>query len=100
MLGITAVVKVFAFPYAVMMPIFANSVLNVGQEGYGFLMALAGVGSLMGALSLTLQSGKITTRRGRIVLIGCVLLPLSLGAFALSGNYLFSLVMLVVVGTR
>ncbi len=93
-----AAVSVFAFPYATLMPIFADDVLHVGQGGYGVLMALSGVGSLIGALSLTVQSGRSTIKRGRLIAIGAVMLPISLGLFSISQNYLFSIAMLVGVG--
>ncbi|MGA7730992.1 MAG: MFS transporter [Chloroflexia bacterium] len=91
-------VSIFAFPYATLMPIIAESILHVGEEGYGMLMAVAGVGSLVGALSLTVQSGRSMTRRGRIILLGAVGLPVFLGIFALSSSYWLSLAMLVGVG--
>lgn len=90
--------SVFAFPYAILMPIFADVILHVGKEGYGTLMAVSGVGSLVGALSLTVQSGRNSIKRGRLIMIGSVGLPLFLGVFAFSQNYLLSLAMLVGVG--
>ncbi len=92
------VVSIFAFPYAILMPIFADTVLHVGKEGYGTLMAVTGIGSLVGALSLTVQSGRATVNRGRIILLGMVGLPVCLAIFALSTNYLLSLLVLVGVG--
>jgi MFS family permease len=92
------VVSIFAFPYSVLMPIFADNILHVGKEGYGTLMALSGVGSLVGALSLTIQSGRQSTRRGRIIMLGAIGLPLFLGGFALSNIYLLSLALLAGVG--
>ena len=47
---------------------------------------------------MTVQSGKSTTKRGRIVMLGAVGLPLFLGIFSLSHNYLLSLLMLAGVG--
>ena len=91
-------VSIFAFPYAILMPIFADEILRVGQEGYGTLMALSGVGALVGALTLTVKSGSASVRRGRMIVAGAVGLPLFLGAFALSNIYLLSLAMLVGVG--
>jgi MFS family permease len=61
-------------------------------------MALSGVGSLIGALSLTLQSGRSSTRRGRTIIAGAIGLPVFLGVFAVSQNYLLSLLMLAGVG--
>jgi predicted MFS family arabinose efflux permease len=95
---IVAVVSIFAFPYTVLMPVFADHILRVGEQGYGTMMAVAGIGSLFGALSLTVQSGREDTRRGRIIMAGVIGLPLSLTLFALSTNYYVSLAALVVVG--
>jgi len=98
LLGLVAIVSIFAFPYATLMPIFADSVLNVGKEGYGMLMAFSGIGSLIGALSLTVQSGRAQTRRGRIIMFGATGLPIFLGVFALSTNYVLALAALLGVG--
>lgn len=92
------VVSIFAYPYAVLMPIFADSVLGVGTAGYGMLMAFTGIGSLLGAISLTLQSGKSDTRRGRTVMLGIIGMPVFLAIFALSQNYMLSLAMLIGLG--
>lgn len=98
LMTLVAVVSIFAFPYSTLMPIFADVVLRVGKEGYGTLMVLTGIGSLIGALSLTVQSGRAKTKRGRIILAGAMGLPIFLGVFALSTNYLLSLAMLLGVG--
>ncbi|MEO8284858.1 MAG: MFS transporter [Chloroflexota bacterium] len=95
---LTVTVSIFAFPYAVLMPIFADDVLKVGNGGYGMLMAFTGIGSLLGALSLTVQSGRSVTNRGRIIMLGALGLPFFLGIFSLSQSYLLSLAMLIGVG--
>ncbi|HET9493264.1 MAG TPA: MFS transporter [Chloroflexia bacterium] len=95
---IVAVVSIFAFPYTVLMPVFADHILRVGEQGYGTMMAVAGIGSLFGALSLTVQSGREDTRRGRIIMAGVIGLPMSLAVFALSTHYYVSLAALAVVG--
>lgn len=95
---IVAVVSVFAFPYAILMPIFADSILKVGEGGYGMLMAFSGIGSLIGAVSLAFQSGRAEIKRGRLIVIGSLGLPIALSIFALSSNYIVSLVTLIAVG--
>jgi len=98
LMALVAAVSIFAFPYATLMPIFADDVLHVGKEGYGVLMAVTGIGSLIGALSLAVKSGRAQARRGRIIFLGAIGLPIVLGIFALSTNYLLSLATLLVVG--
>ncbi|HEX8231314.1 MAG TPA: MFS transporter [Chloroflexia bacterium] len=95
---IVSVVSVFAFPYVVLLPIFADTILHVGETGYGTLMAFSGIGSLIGAVGLAFQSGRSTVKRGRLVLIGSIGLPIFLAIFSLSPNYLLSLAMLVGIG--
>lgn len=95
---IVSVVSVFAFPYVVLLPIFADTVLHVGQTGYGTLMAFSGVGSLIGAVGLAFQSGRSTVKRGRLVLIGSIGLPICLAIFSLSPTYLLSLITLIGIG--
>ncbi|HEX8599851.1 MAG TPA: MFS transporter [Chloroflexia bacterium] len=95
---IVSVVSVFAFPYVVLLPIFADTVLHVGEAGYGTLMAFSGIGSLIGAVGLAFQSGRSTVKRGRLVLIGSICLPIFLAIFSLSPVYLLSLATLVGVG--
>lgn len=95
---LVSVVSVFAFPYATLMPIFADNVLKVGEGGYGMLMAFSGIGALIGALSLTLQSGRSNIHRGRLIMIGAIGLPVALALFSLSGNYVISLISLIGVG--
>jgi MFS family permease len=97
MMIIVSIVSIFAFPYTTLMPIFAQQ-LNVGESGYGMLMAFSGVGSLIGAVILAVQSGHSTVKRGRQILIGSLGLPVFLGVFALSPLYALSLAMLIGVG--
>lgn len=90
--------SVFAFPYATLMPVFADKVFNVGEGGYGMLMTFSGVGALIGAISLAVRSGRENIKRGRMILMGALGLPVFLGVFALSPNYYLALAMLVGVG--
>ena len=96
LLILTAVVSIFAISYAVLMPIFARDILDVGAKGLGYLMSSAGAGALCGALMLsTLGNFK---GKGRLLLIGnltfCMMLilfstsrimPLSMGLLMIAG---------------
>jgi MFS family permease len=49
------VVSLVGMPYTVLMPIFAAKILHGGAHTLGFLMAWAGVGALVGALTLAMR---------------------------------------------
>src|SRR5262249_31090927 len=51
-LGLVAVVSLCVFNFTVYVPLLARSVLHLGAEGFGFLMACLGVGAVAGALTV------------------------------------------------
>ena len=52
LLVLVAVFSLFAMNRTTLLPLFADNVLHVGAQGFGFLLASMGVGSLAGALTL------------------------------------------------
>lgn len=98
LLVLVGVNSFFGMSYSTLAPIFADSVLGVGQQGYGLLMAAAGLGALFGAVNLTFQSGQASLRRGRIILIGSALFGLALCGFAFSTVFPLSLALLLATG--
>ena len=90
--------SLFGMTYSTLAPIFADSVLRVGESGYGLLMAAAGVGALLGAVNLAVQSGRASIHRGRLILAGSILFGVFLCGFALSRVFALSLVLLAAVG--
>jgi MFS family permease len=83
-------------PYVQIMPVFAEDVFDVGASGLGTLMALNGVGALIG--SLIIASAGNVQRRGLLQLGLGVTFGLSLAIFAFSPSYLVALVAILVVG--
>jgi MFS family permease len=57
-----AVVGVFGWSYAVLMPAIARDVLKVNEESYGLLLAANGFGALCGALSVAAASHRFRPR--------------------------------------
>jgi predicted MFS family arabinose efflux permease len=51
-LGLTFMVSLCVFNFTVYVPLVVRSVLGLGAEGFGFLMAALGVGAVSGALTL------------------------------------------------
>ena len=103
-------VSVTGMPYVVLMPIFADKILrNGGQEfaaligshdlgavRLGILMGAAGVGALLGALTLALRSG--VKGLGRWISLCCAGFGVSLMLFSFSRSFWLSVLLLLPVG--
>ena len=96
LLGITVVglVSTVGMNFSVIMPPYAEGVLDSGATGYGFLMAASGVGSLLAALWLA-YGGSARVRR---IAWGAIVLGLGEIALGASSTYGISLVLMVAIG--
>ncbi len=95
-LSIAAITSIFAYSYLPLMPVFARDVLSSGAFGLGGLMSAIGAGALVGALGVTTMSSQ--GNKGRLVMVGNLILGLALIAFSLSQNYLISMAFLAWAG--
>src|SRR3954468_129952 len=82
-LALFAVVGVFGWSYAVLMPAYARDVLHLGPNGYGALLSASGVGALIGGLGVATVGHVFTPRK-----------------MALGGVYLFAAAVLALSVTR
>lgn len=87
---------VFGMPYMTLLPVFADEVLGIGNEGYGLLVACTGVGALSGALTVAAFGDKV--RRGRTMLLVMLLFGAMLLVFSRSSAPLLSFLLLFGVG--
>jgi len=87
-------VALFGFPWATLMPVVAEVVLAGGPELLGRLLACAGLGSLLGALTLLLRGEALDLRVG----LGALCLGAGLAVLSLSHSTLLSAGALVVIG--
>jgi predicted MFS family arabinose efflux permease len=83
-------VGVFGWSLPTLAPVFARDILNVGEKGYGFLLATGGFGALLAALSVAAIHTSDKVRR--ISAGGILMFCLSAGVFAWSVDYELSLV--------
>jgi MFS family permease len=90
------VVSLVAVPYSVLMPIFADQILHRGAHGLGILMGSAGVGALLGALTLAVRRG--VHGLGRVVGSAAAAFGVSLVLFAVSNSFWLSVALLIPVG--
>jgi len=91
-----AVFSLFAMNRLTLIPLFADQVLKVGAQGFGFLMASMGLGALVGALTLAFSPTLGADPRRQFWMAG--LWVAALLEFCISRNFLISLAALFVAG--
>jgi MFS family permease len=90
------VISFLGMPYAVLMPVFAENILHSGARGLGLLMGAAGVGALIG--SLTLAARREIRGLGMWVAMAGAGFGISVALFAVSRAFWLSALLLVPVG--
>ncbi|MBI3606225.1 MAG: MFS transporter [Nitrospirae bacterium] len=53
-----ALLSLVGLPYSVLMPVFSRTILNAGPDIYGLLMGCAGLGALLGTLTLARRGSR------------------------------------------
>ncbi len=91
-----AIVGIFGWSYAVLMPAFATDVLHVQQEQYGMLLSANGLGALLGALTVATFGSQL--RRRVLVIGGLAVFSAMLMLLAVVPNFHWALVFLVIGG--
>jgi predicted MFS family arabinose efflux permease len=85
-----------SMPLRTYIPVFVKDIFRRGPETFGNLLALMGVGSILG--SLTMASLGNIRRKGRVALTMLMSLGAGISGFALSKSLPLSYAMLVLVG--
>jgi MFS family permease len=96
LLALLGILSLTGMPFAVLMPIFADRILNGGATGLGILMGASGVGALAGAL--TLASRTSVRGLGRWVAFSGMAFGTGLILFALSRSFWLSTALMVPIG--
>ena len=79
-IGLSFFTSIFGMSYVVLLPIFADEILDVGAQGFGFMEAAAGVGALLGTLAIArFGAGRHT---GAVMIGAAALFGLWVAAFA------------------
>src|SRR5436190_1511992 len=89
-------VCLLGFPYVVLMPIFAGTILHGGPHTLGFLMTASGCGALLGALYLAAR--RSTAGLGQLIPGAAAVFGFGLMAFAFSRVLWLSIVLMIVTG--
>ena len=95
-LMLLALVSLMATPYQVLMPVFAEEILQGGPKILGFLMGASGIGALSGALYLASRRSLIGTENK--IPLAAIILGVGLIAFSFSRYLWLSLFCMIFVG--
>lgn len=93
---LVGLVSLFGMSYSVLMPIFADRILQGGPRGLGILMGSSGVGALAGSFFLASRSG--TRGLGKMIASACGGFACGLLLFSVSRHFWLSALFLVPVG--
>jgi len=96
LMGMVGISSLFGISYLILMPVVADNILKVGIKGLGVLMSSAGLGALLAALALA-KMGDFRFK-GRFLMLANFVFCASLILFSLSKIYLFSIIILVLLG--
>jgi MFS family permease len=96
LVSMVALLSLFAFPYAVLLPAVARDVLGTGAEGYGALMAAMGIGALGASLSLAVIGDR--RHKGRLLHANRFLFAAAVAAFGIARTTGMAMAALVVAG--
>lgn len=96
MIVLATIATVFIMPYLNLMPVFARDVLEVGSSGFGFLMACAGAGSVIGALGVAASRRYAATSGFQV--FACAAFAASVIIFALTPWFWAAAVVLLFTG--
>jgi MFS family permease len=93
---LAAVTNGFGYQYLVLVPLFARNVLHGDARTYGFLAAIQGLGSVVGAVTL---ASRVSTRGMRNnLLAGLFLSAIGILVFGLSRSFVLSLAAQFLIG--
>jgi MFS family permease len=95
-LSLSALVSLMGMQYTILVPVFADKILQGNAQTLGFLMAGSGVGAVCGGLYLVTR--KTVIGLGKLIILGPALLGMGLITFSLSRFLPLSLLAMLLVG--
>ena len=80
-----------------MLTIFASDILRVGAHGFGLLQSARGLGAVIGS-SIYIGIGQ-RPHQGGILFVSAVLYGAAVGLFGISSSFVWSLLLMAMIGT-
>jgi MFS family permease len=91
-----AIVSLMGWPFTVLMPVFAGTILHGGPHTLGFLMGAVGVGALISAISLAVR--RTVLGLGKMIPISTAAFGAGLILFGMSRTLWLSMLLMLVCG--
>ena len=95
-LAITVVLNFLGFPYQNLVPVVAKKILEQGPRLTGLLLAADGFGAMV--VALLIASRRDLKHKGRVFVLGSVLVMVTVLLFSFSPWYLLSFLLLLIAG--
>lgn len=94
-IAVVGVISLFGINFNVVLPLFADTVLKTGPQGFGFISSAFGVGALLSAIWLAWSNKQASIAQ---ILIGGLAFGVAEMLFAISHVYVLSLILIAAVG--
>jgi MFS family permease len=96
LLALAYVPILLGMPFQSLLPVFQKDVLDISESALGLMYTAIGVGAIIG--SVIIAAIAESPHKNRIQIISGIIFGIVLFLFALSSNYVLSLVLLLLVG--
>jgi MFS family permease len=96
LVSMTALYNLLAFPFVVLLPVFARDILHTGVEGFGGLVSARGAGALVGAAGIAIFG--MRQHKGRMLILSRGLTAVAAAGLAFSKTQLQASLSLSVAG--
>lgn len=93
---LTIIVGIFAYNYSIIIPVFAKDVLHQDGKIYGLLMSSLGIGSLLGALMVSVKSN--SGHKMKILIGSSVIESILLILISFTRIYYLTAILLIISG--
>ena len=90
------IIGIFVFNFNILIPVFTKSILHQGEKTYGLLMSALGVGSLFGALMVSVKSK--SGPNIKVLLKSSILISIMFILISFTKSYYFTTILLVITG--
>lgn len=90
------IISVFGWSYTVLLPVIADRIFSQGAQGLGYLYSAAGLGSVIGAISVSIYTRRFDPKK--LMLFGGLLYAAALIGFSLTHVFEVALILLFLTG--